>query len=117
MAIRRSPNARSGGASIRTLAFVAAWLVERRLSKTASRLKSLRAELAIIDEQLLHLGDDADDQAIKALVSETPGASFEARDARRHVEAMAKHRAHVVDEIAELEARQDELLDSLGTSA
>ncbi len=93
------------------------WLVERRLSRVGSRLKSLRAELAVIDEQLLHLGEDADDQAIRALVSETAGASFEARDARRHVEAMAKHRAHVVEEIVDLEARQDELLDSLGTSA
>ena len=41
---------------------MAAWLVERRLSKTASRLKSLRSELDVIDEQLRHLGDDADDQ-------------------------------------------------------
>ncbi len=79
----------------------------------ASRLKSLRAELAIIDEQLSHLGNDADDQAIRALVSETPGASFEARDAQRHVEAMRKHRAHVVEEIAGLERKQDELLDRM----
>jgi len=89
------------------------WLVERRLSQVATRLKSLRSELSVIDEQLIHLGDDADDQAIRALVSETAGASFEARDARRHVEALAKHRAHVVEEIASLEVRQDELLDRM----
>jgi hypothetical protein len=89
------------------------WLVERRLSSVASRLKSLRAELAIIDEQLSHLGNDADDQAIRALVSETPGASFEARDAQRHVDAMHKHRTHVVEEIAGLERKQDELLDRM----
>ena len=76
-------------------------------------MKSLRAELVIIDEQLSHLGNDADDQAIRALVSETPGASFEARDAQRHVEAMRKHRAHVVEEIAGLERKQDELLDRM----
>jgi hypothetical protein len=46
-------------------------------------------------------------------VAETPAASFEARDARRHVDAMARHRAHVVQEIAELEGRQDELLDQM----
>ncbi len=89
------------------------WLVERRLSSVASRLKSLRAELAIIDEQLSHLGENADDQAIRALVSETPGASFEARDAQRHVDAMRKHRTHVVEEIASLERKQDELLDRM----
>jgi len=87
--------------------------MERRLSQVATRLKSLRSELSVIDEQLIHLGDDADDQAIRALVSETAGASFEARDARRHVEALAKHRAHVVEEIASLEVRQDELLDRM----
>lgn len=79
----------------------------------SSRLRTLRAELAVIDEQLVSLGDDADDQAIRALVAETPAASFEARDARRHVDAMARHRAHVVQEIAELEGRQDELLDQM----
>jgi hypothetical protein len=89
------------------------WLVERRLSQVSVRLKSLRSELAVIDEQMVHLADDADDQAIRALVSETAGASYEARDARRHVEALAKHRAHVVEEIATLEVRQDELLDRL----
>jgi 3-deoxy-D-manno-octulosonate 8-phosphate phosphatase KdsC-like HAD superfamily phosphatase len=89
------------------------WLVERRLTQVGARLKSLRTELGIIEEQLGHLGDDADDQAIRALVSETPGASFEARDARRHVEAMLKHRAHVLSEIAGLEQKQDDLLDRM----
>ncbi len=89
------------------------WLVERRLSKVATRLRSLRGELAVIDEQLLHLAEDADDQELRALVSETAGASFEARDARRHVESMQRHRAHVVAEIAALERRQDELLDEM----
>ena len=89
------------------------WLVERRLSQVATRLKTLRTELAVIVVQMIHLGDDADDQEIRALVSETAGASFEARDARRHVEAHARHRAKVVEEIASLERRQDELLDRM----
>lgn len=91
-------------------------LVERRLSKTGARLRTLRTELGVIDEQLRHLGDDAEDHAIRALVSETPGAGAEARDAQNHVDAMRKHRAHVVSEIAELERRQDELLDRLTAS-
>jgi len=95
---------------------MAAWLVERRLSKTASRLKSLRSELDVIDEQLRHLGDDADDQAIRAMVAETAAASHEARDAQRHLDAMRRHRIHVATEIAELEQRQDELLDQLTAS-
>ncbi len=89
------------------------WRTERRLSQVASRLRALRDELAMIDEQLRHLVDDADDLALRALVAETPGASFESNDARKHVEAMIRHREHVVAEIAELEQRQDELLDRL----
>ena len=87
--------------------------IERRLWQNAERLKSLRAELAAGDEQLSHHADDAEDQALRALVSETPGASFEARDAQRHVDALRKHRAHIDAEIVKLEARQDELLDRL----
>ena len=63
----------------------------------------------------MHLADDADGQAVRAVVSETPSATFEARDARRHVDALAKHRAHVAAEITSLEQRQDELLDRLSS--
>lgn len=89
------------------------WLTERRLSKVASRLKSLRSELAVVDEQLLYLGSDAEDQAIRAMVAETAGSSFEARAAKGSYENMSKHRIRVVEEIAELEVRQDELLDQM----
>lgn len=92
---------------------MASWLIERRLSKVASRLTSLRAELAVIDEQLLYLGEDAEDQAIRALVAETAGSSFEARAAQGSFDNMSKHRIRVVSELAALEARQDELLDQL----
>jgi hypothetical protein len=89
------------------------WLVERRLSKVGSRLKALRSELAVIDEQLHYLGDDADDQAIRAMVAETASSSFEARSAQGNFANMTKHRVKVVTEIAELEQRQDELLDQM----
>ena len=69
----------------------------------------------MIDEQVAHLADDANDLALRALVSETPSASFESNDARKHVDAMRRHRAHVVSTITELEARQDDLLDRLGS--
>ena len=89
------------------------WLLERRLSKVGARLKSLRVELSVVDEQLLYLNEDAEDQAIRQLVAETPGASFEARSAQGSYDAMSKHRARVVAEIADLEQRQDELLDQM----
>ncbi|MCX6522337.1 MAG: hypothetical protein NTZ21_16890 [Actinobacteria bacterium] len=87
-------------------------IIERRLRKTAMRLRSLRSELEVLDEQVLHLGDDAADAELRALVSETPLGS-EPREARAHADALAKHRAHVVDEIHRLEQLQDTLLDQL----
>jgi hypothetical protein len=89
------------------------WLTERRLTQVAARLRSLREELALIDEQLVQFSDDADELSLRALVSETPMAGHESSEARKHLSAMRKHRAHVADEIAALEQRQDELLDRL----
>jgi hypothetical protein len=88
-------------------------LVERRLSEVASRLKQLRDELAVSDEQLVHLAAEADDARLRALVSETPLAGREHQDAQRHADAMQRHRAEVLEDIAKLEQTQDELLDRL----
>lgn len=88
-------------------------MIERRLRDTGARLRRLRAELAVVDEQLAHLADDADDKGLRALVSETAGATTEYREARLHVDAMVRHRQSVLDAIAELEIRQDQLLDKM----
>ena len=89
------------------------WLVERRLASVGQRLRSLREELAVVDEQLEQLADEADDARIRALVSETPLADREHHDARRHADAMAARRDELRRSIADLEARQDLLLDEL----
>lgn len=86
-------------------------LVERRLRDVATRLKRLREELEVTNEQLLQLADEADDARIRALVSETPMAEHDHRESEGHAEAMRRHRAAVVEEIARLEKAQDELLD------
>ena len=89
------------------------WLVERRLSDVSARLKKLRAELQVMDEQMLFFAEAADEARLRALVSETPLADREHHDAQKHADAMAKERANVVASIAELEKAQDELLDKL----
>jgi hypothetical protein len=89
------------------------WLVERRLTDVSARLKRLRAELQVIDEQLLFLAEAADETRLRSLVSETPLADREHHDAQKHADAMARQRAKVVASIAELERSQDELLDKL----
>ena len=77
------------------------------------RLGQLRADLSVADEQLAHFTDDADDARLRALVSETPLADAEHREAERHSIAMARHRADLVERIAKLESEQDNLLDKM----
>lgn len=91
-------------------------IVQHRLKKTSQRLRSLRQELHVIDEQIVHLDSDAVDAELRALVSETPQGT-EPREARSQVDAMGRHRAHVVAEIQRLEVLQDQLLDQLNRSA
>ncbi len=88
-------------------------LVERRLSEVAARLRQLRDDLAVSEEQLAHLSEAADDARLRSLVSETPLADREHHDAQRHAEAMQRHRADLLDSIARLEQTQDDLLDRL----
>ncbi len=88
-------------------------LVERRLTEVGARLKELRDELAVSDEQLDHLAEAADDARLRSLVSETPLADREHHEAQRHADAMHRHRTEVLAQISHLEQTQDELLDRL----
>ncbi len=88
-------------------------LIERRLADVGDRLRALREELRIVDEQLRELTSEADDTRLRALVSETPLAEREHRDAQRHADAMDKRRAEIIAGIGQLEATQDQLLDRL----
>ena len=81
----------------------------------AERLKQLRVELAVTSEQLAFLEEEAGDASIRALVSETPLADAEAREARRHADAMLRHSVAINSSIAELLIEQDALLDRLMT--
>jgi uncharacterized protein (DUF3084 family) len=88
-------------------------LLERKLADVGDRLRALRDELGVIEEQLQHLAGEADEARLRALVSETPLAEREHREAQRHADAMAKRRAEVVASVQRLETQQDELLDRL----
>lgn len=90
-------------------------LIERRLTEVHDRLRRAREELAVLDEQLAVFTDAAEEARIRALVSETPLADQEHREAQKHADAMLRSRAAVLSAIAELERAQDELLDRLVT--
>jgi len=88
-------------------------LLERRLIDVADRLKRLRADLGVAQEQLTFLEEEAEDARLRALVSETPLAEAEAREVRRHADALTRHRDSLRRAIAELEREQDALLDRM----
>lgn len=88
-------------------------LTERRLKRVSTRLVRLREELRITDEQLLQLTEEADDTRLRSLVSETPLAEHEHREAARAEAAMQRHRSDLVTQLDALEREQDDLLDRL----
>ena len=88
-------------------------ILQRRLVDVSERLKRLRSELAVTDEQVVFLEDEADEARLRALVAETPIGDIEARDARRHADALARHRDTLAGSIVELEREQDALLDRM----
>lgn len=87
--------------------------IEKRLSDISTELQVARREIGVIDEQLLHFADEADDARLRALVSETPLAAREATDAARTAAALRKDRDAKAARVSKLETKQDELLDEL----
>ena len=88
-------------------------LLQRRLIDVSDRLKRLRAELAVADEQCSFLEAEAEDARLRSLVSETPIADAEAREVRRHADAQERQRDTLRRAVREMEAEQDALLDRM----
>jgi hypothetical protein len=91
------------------------FLIERRIRDVHLRLARAREELAVLDEQLAVVSDEAEDARLRSLVSETPLATHEYGEVRRHVDAMLRARASLARTVDELNRRQDELLRRVGT--
>jgi hypothetical protein len=88
-------------------------LLQRRLIDVSDRLKRLRAELAVSDEQCAFFEAEAEDARLRSLVSETPMADAEAREVRRHADAQTRQRDTLRRAVGELEAEQNALLDRM----
>jgi hypothetical protein len=88
-------------------------ILERRLVDVSERLKRMRAELEVVEEQLAFLEQEAEDVQLRALVAETPLADVEARDARRHADAFDRQRSSMIVTVRGLEQEQNELLDRI----
>ncbi|HEV7887159.1 MAG TPA: hypothetical protein VGO92_06340 [Acidimicrobiales bacterium] len=90
---------------------------ERRLLDVNRRLQRAREELQVLDEQIVAFADEADETRVRALVSDSPLAGKEHREAERHADAMRRSRAALAAKIVELERAQDDLLDRLVTES
>ena len=88
-------------------------LLKKKLADTSLRLRQLREELKVAEEQLTHFADEADEARLRSLVSETPLADQQHREANKHAESMRKHKNMLQKEIERVEALQDELLDQM----
>jgi hypothetical protein len=88
-------------------------IIERRLKDAHQRLVRARSELAVLDEQLMVVNEMADDTRLRALVAETPVAAKEHDEVSRQASAMLRTRQALAEQIAELERRQDDLLERL----
>lgn len=91
--------------------------IERRLVDVNKRLQRAREELGVLDQQLMALADTADEERVRALVSDSLVAEREYREAERSAEAMRRSRDALAATIKQLEQAQDELLDKLVTNS
>lgn len=91
------------------------WLIERRLKNVSRRLRDGRAELAVLNEQVAHFAEDADELQTRAVVSEALDADYDYADAKRYADQMSKVRDDLVATITRLEQEQNDLLDRLGS--
>lgn len=87
--------------------------VERKLMDVSQRLRKVKDELAVADEQLQALSGTAEEARIRSLVSETPLAAKESQEAQRNADAMASARGALAQKAERLSAELDELLDKL----
>ena len=92
-------------------------VVERQLKEVGKRISRYKDELAIADEQLHHLQNEAEDAQMKSLVSETAIADQERREVDQQVESMNRHHQHLIAEIKNLEELQDQLLEKISKAS
>jgi len=91
------------------------FLLERRIRDVHSRLVRAREELAVLDEQLATVQEEAEEARVRSLVSETPLAAHDYAEVRRHADAMTRARKAMQESVEELSRRRDELLALVGT--
>jgi hypothetical protein len=90
--------------------------LQKTLAQVGERMTKARADLRIVEEQLLFQMDVVEDTKTRMLVAETPIADREHRVAEEDYARLQKERERVLAEISELQREQDRLLDLMLSS-
>lgn len=90
------------------------FILEHRIRDLHSKLLRARAELALIEEQLVVVNEEAEDARVRSLVSETPLATHDYAEVRRHADAMERARDSMRARVDDLQRRRDELINHVG---
>lgn len=84
-----------------------------RLSALSEEISEQLTQLRILDEQVAFQSDVAEEARIRALVSETPLADREAREAADDLGRLIRSRDEAQTRVDELRAEQDSLLERM----
>jgi predicted RNase H-like nuclease (RuvC/YqgF family) len=84
-----------------------------RLTQLSGEIAEAQTALRILEEQLAFLEEVADDARIRAVVSETPLADREFREAQGDLERMRRSHADAASRVEELRREQDLLLERI----
>jgi predicted nucleic acid-binding Zn-ribbon protein len=87
--------------------------LERRIRDLQRRVRVARAELAVLDEQIETLAEEAEDARVRWLVAETPLSEKESSEAHRHLELAQRAAGSLRDEIDQCVADRDRFLAEL----
>lgn len=91
--------------------------VHKRLADVRDEVRRLRETLHVLDEQVAHARDVADDATTRALVASTPLADRQRREAAEELRRTQRMRDDVAQRLQDLRAEQDQLLDRLAPPA
>ena len=84
-----------------------------RLSALSGEIAEEQTQLRILEEQVVFQQEVSEEARIRALVSETPLADREARDAADDLRRLVRSRDDTAGRLAELRAEQDALLERM----
>ena len=84
-----------------------------RLAALSGEIAEEQTQLRILEEQVTFQQEVAEDARIRSLVSETPLADREAREAADDLRRLIRSRDEALERVAALRAEQDSLLERM----